>query len=120
MTMNGSLDPGTMSSVPASANDPIFLCHHTMIDYIFEQWLIKYPTAEYVGPDTHVYRNRKGHGPNDTLVPFIPLISNNQAFKPANSFGYQYVSAADPPSTETAGSDLNIGPSFTSVMTLKI
>ena len=102
MTMN-ALDAGTMSSVPASANDPIFLSHHTMIDYIFEQWLLKNPTAAYVGPDTRgKYPNLKGHGPTDTLIPFIPLVSNNQAFKPASSFGYQYASAAGGGLSETA------------------
>ena len=125
--MNG-LDLGTMSDVAASANDPIFLCHHTMIDYIFEQWLKKNPSAVYVGPNTRVYPTLKGHGPTDTLVPFIPLISNNQAFKLASSFGYQYVSAANPPSTAAISSDLTIGPCFTlvlltlllAVMTMKI
>ncbi|KAL5509473.1 hypothetical protein EMCRGX_G004856 [Ephydatia muelleri] len=91
LNMNG-LDPGTMSSVPASANDPIFLSHHTMIDFIFEQWLTKNPTASYVGPETRAsYPTLKGHGPTDVLVPFIPLVNNNQAFQKARVFGYQYV-----------------------------
>ena len=107
MTMNG-LDAGTMSNVPASANDPIFLSHHTMIDYIFEQWLQKNPTALYVGPDTRgKYPTLKGHGLTDALIPFIPLVSNNQAFKPASFFGYGYVSAAGLPSPEV-NSDVDL------------
>ena len=100
--MNG-LDPGTMSSVPASANDPIFLSHHTMIDFIFEQWLTKNPSASYVGPETSAsYPTLKGHGPTDVLVPFIPLVNNNQAFQKASVFGYQYVSSSTRPGLSIA------------------
>lgn len=81
---------GVMSSVPASANDPIFLNHHTMIDYIFEQWLQNHSNATYTGPNTTLIPKLKGHGPSDVLVPFIPLYTNNMAFMTASEFGYEY------------------------------
>ena len=31
---------GTMSDVDRSANDPVFILHHTYIDSLFEKWLL--------------------------------------------------------------------------------
>ena len=30
---------GTMTPVPLSANDPIFLAHHVFVDYLLEIWM---------------------------------------------------------------------------------
>ena len=82
-----SYEKGVMGDVAASANDPIFINHHTMVDCILEEWLqaqqnnrnIDYPANRTI---------RKGHRRNDYIVPFIPLYTHNMMFKRADSFGY--------------------------------
>ena len=73
-----------MGDVASSANDPIFLNHHAMVDCILEEWLQQNPEATY--PESNEIRI--GHKANDYLVPFIPLYTNNQMFKTADNFGY--------------------------------
>ena len=82
-----SYEKGVMGDVAASANDPIFINHHTMVDCILEEWLqaqqnnrnIDYPANQTI---------RKGHRRNDYIVPFIPLYMHNMMFKRAEDFGY--------------------------------
>ena len=87
---NNNFEPyekGVMGDVAASANDPIFINHHTMVDCILEEWLqaqqnnrnVDYPANQTI---------RKGHRRNDYIVPFIPLYTHNMMFKRADSFGY--------------------------------
>lgn len=77
---------GVMGNVGASANDPIFLVHHTFVDCLFEEWLkinyasaSNYPTAGSIP---------QGHGLDDYMVPFFPLYTNRDMFKPSENFGY--------------------------------
>lgn len=72
----------------ASPNDPVFINHHTMVDYIFEQWLQKYPNGVYGGPSND--RKFAGHSSVDCIVPFMPLYTHMDMFKPAEDFGYSY------------------------------
>ena len=82
-----------MADVAASPNDPIFINHHTMIDYILEMWLqmhkenSDYPTSDEI---------HAGHKANDYIVPLIPLYTHSQMFKTADNFGYEYSGASDP------------------------
>ena len=74
-----------MADVAASANDPIFLNHHAMVDCIFETWLQKNPSAQYPISD----EIPKGHRYDDYIVPFFPLYKHSDMFTTANNFGYQ-------------------------------
>ena len=73
-----------MADVAASANDPIFLNHHAMVDCIFEEWLKINDNAEYPDPVPN-----PGHRKNDYIVPFFPLYKHEDMFKRAENFGYQ-------------------------------
>ena len=79
-----------MGDVAASANDPIFIHHHAMVDYILEQWLQHnihnkgYPTEQSI---------RAGHRRDDYIVPFIPLYTHNMMYQLAPNLGYEYSSA---------------------------
>ena len=76
---------GVMADVAASANDPIFLNHHAMVDCIFETWLQNNPNAQYpVSNDIP-----KGHRYDDYIVPFFPLYTHGDMFSTAEKFGYQ-------------------------------
>ena len=77
-----------MGDVAASPNDPVFVNHHTMIDSIFEQWLQQYPNGKYGGPNNEP--KFAGHSSNDCIVPFIPVYTHMNMFKPAEDFGYTY------------------------------
>jgi tyrosinase len=80
-------DQGVMSCIVASPNDPIFINHHGKIDFMLEEWLMQ-------NKDNLVYpqdnRIRQGHRGNDYIVPFIPLYTHEDMFKPADNFGYEY------------------------------
>ena len=84
---NRNFDPnhmkGVMANVAASPNDPMFINHHAMVDCILEEWLKQHPDAEYPreGP-------KQGHGINDYMVPFFPLVKHSDMFKTADNFGY--------------------------------
>ena len=74
-----------MADVAASANDPIFLSHHAMVDCILEIWLQKNPTTKYPIDD----KIPKGHRQQDYIVPFFPLYTHGDLFSTADKFGYQ-------------------------------
>jgi hypothetical protein len=76
---------GVMADVAASANDPIFLNHHAMVDCIFEEWLQKNPNAQY--PISNDIQN--GHQYDDYIVPFFPLYTHGDMFSTAEKFGYR-------------------------------
>ena len=74
-----------MADIAASANDPIFLNHHAMVDCIFETWLQKNPSAQYPQNDNI----SQGHRQLDYIVPFFPLYTHQEMFFTADKFGYQ-------------------------------
>ena len=91
---------GVMANVAASANDPIFINHHTMVDCILEEWLqrnnhnLNYPNQAII---------KNGHRRDDYIVPFIPLYTHNMMFNTADNFGYScntQSTARPPPATE--------------------
>ena len=93
-----------MGDVAASANDPIFINHHTMVDCIFEEWLKpNNRTATYPNPTDRSIINM-GHRRDDYIVPFIPLFTHEMMFKTADNFGYSCNLDLSGP-TETTESD---------------
>ena len=77
---------GNMVDV-AAPNDPFFIVHHTMIDCIFDEWLKHHPDEEY--PDVPLTPSTRGHLPHSYMIPFFPLYTNADMFKPAaGNFGY--------------------------------
>ncbi|XP_058162144.1 tyrosinase [Dasypus novemcinctus] len=78
---------GTMSQVPASANDPIFLLHHAFIDSIYEQWLRRHQPPKEVFPEANA---PIGHNRDSYMVPFIPLYRNGDFFISSRDLGYDY------------------------------
>ena len=71
----------------AAPNDPFFIIHHTMVDCIFDEWLKHHPDEEY--PDVPLTPSTRGHLPHSYMVPFFPLYTNADMFKPAaGNFGY--------------------------------
>ena len=92
-----------MAKVPASANDPIFINHHTMVDCILEEWLQRNNRiATYPDPTDRSIINM-GHRRDDYIVPFIPLYTHEMMFKTADNFGYScntQSTARPPPATE--------------------
>ncbi|XP_056140313.1 tyrosinase-like [Lampris incognitus] len=78
---------GTMSSVQASANDPIFLLHHAFVDSIYEQWLRRYRPS----PSQYPKANAPiGHNSEYHMVPFFPLRRNREFFISSKDLGYEY------------------------------
>ncbi|XP_075067537.1 tyrosinase-like [Mixophyes fleayi] len=77
---------GTMSHVPISSNDPIFILHHSFIDKIFDTWLTRYNGS----PDTYPENNELGHGPNNCSTPYLPCYKNKNLFLKSTDFGYRY------------------------------
>lgn len=76
---------GVMGDVAASANDPIFLSHHAMVDCIFETWLQQNPNANYpTSADIP-----QGHQMQDYIVPFFPLYKHKDMLLTADRFGYK-------------------------------
>ena len=84
---------GTMADVAASPNDPAFINHHTMVDYLFEKWLEGQSSPSYQGPTNLLF---PGHAAGDCAVPFIPIYTHSDVFRTADHFGYYY---ATPEST---------------------
>ena len=70
----------------ASANDPVFIIHHTMVDCMFDEWLKFHPNEEY--PDVPLTPSTRGHQLHSYMIPFFPLYTNADMFKLANNFGY--------------------------------
>ena len=81
---------GTMLNIPGSPNDPIFLNHHTTIDCLFQRWMEQHRVGEVgaVYPSQALPPQFSGHGLHDSLVPFIPLYTNQQMFQNSEVFGY--------------------------------
>ena len=77
-------ETGVIDDVASSANDPLFIPHHAMVDCIFEEWLRRHADAEY--PD--VMDVPQGHLRNGYIVPLFPLYTHNDMFRGAKSFGY--------------------------------
>ena len=75
---------GVMANNAASANDPIFINHHAMVDCILEEWLQRHKSEPYPA----VPRNLKGHRRGDYIIPFFPLFKNIDMYKSADNFGY--------------------------------
>ncbi|XP_041734044.1 tyrosinase [Coregonus clupeaformis] len=84
---------GSMSSVQGSANDPIFLLHHTFIDSIYEQWLRRHtpPRSRYPTANAPI-----GHNDGYYMVPFLPLYRNGDYFLGNKVLGYEYSYLLDP------------------------
>ena len=80
-----TLDEDTIANVAASPNNPVFTNYHTMIDSIFEQWLQQNPNG---GPKNDP--KFAGHSANGCIVPFIPVCTHMEMFKPVENFGYSY------------------------------
>uniref|UniRef100_A0A8C9CC83 Tyrosinase n=2 Tax=Phocoena sinus TaxID=42100 RepID=A0A8C9CC83_PHOSS len=78
---------GTMSQVPGSANDPVFLLHHAFVDSIFEQWLRRHRPLQEVYPEAYA---PIGHNRESYMVPFIPLYRNGDFFISSRDLGYDY------------------------------
>ncbi|XP_076820370.1 tyrosinase-like [Clavelina lepadiformis] len=81
---------GTMSVVGASANDPIFVVHHSFVDSLFELWIHR--RRDQRKPATfNIDRGpRLGHRPQDFMVPFFPLVRNRMGFEDTQQLGYVY------------------------------
>ena len=78
---------GNIADFGASPNDPYFIVHHTMIDCVFDEWLKHHPDEEY--PDVPLTPSTRGHQPLSFMIPYFPLYTNVDMFKPAaNNFGY--------------------------------
>ena len=82
---NNKNKSGVMGDVAASANDPIFLNHHAMVDCIFETWLRMNPNSQYPVHD----EIPRGHRQEDYIVPFFPLYKHSDMFSTADKFGYK-------------------------------
>ena len=71
---------GHMLDPVASPNDPFFIIHHTMIDCLFDEWLMRHPDEEY--PDVPLTFSTQGHQAHSYMVPFSHstpmLICSNQ------------------------------------------
>ncbi|CAH2281598.1 tyrosinase-like [Pelobates cultripes] len=77
---------GTMSQIPISSNDPIFILHHSYVDKIFEQWIAKYNAS----PSTYPENNELGQSPTDCIIPFFPCYQNKDFIRKSTEFGYLY------------------------------
>ena len=75
-----------MNDPSASPNDPAFIIHHTMVDCIFDEWLKRHPDEQY--PDVPLTFDTRGHQAHSYMIPFFPLYTNADLFKPAYNFGY--------------------------------
>ena len=84
---------GAMADVASSANDPIFINHHAMVDCIFEEWLKINGNTEY--PDPRKDTIPVGHRKSDYIVPFFPLYKHEDMFKRAENFGYKCSELSD-------------------------
>ncbi|XP_071987720.1 tyrosinase-like [Engystomops pustulosus] len=79
---------GTMSQIPISSNDPIFLLHHSFVDKIFEAWIGRYDGS----PLTYPENDQVGQGPDDCSTPFFPCYKNKDLILASTEFGYQFSS----------------------------
>ncbi|KAG8430822.1 hypothetical protein GDO86_019959 [Hymenochirus boettgeri] len=77
---------GTMSRVPISSNDPIFVLHHSFVDKIFDKWIEKYNASPNVYPEN----NELGHGPSDCCTPYFPCYRNKDLLQSSTQLGYKF------------------------------
>ncbi|XP_072269580.1 tyrosinase-like [Pyxicephalus adspersus] len=77
---------GTMSQVPISSNDPIFILHHSFIDKIFDTWIAKYNKS----PKSYPENDQLGHGPNDCATPYFPCYKNKDLVLRSTQLGYTF------------------------------
>lgn len=78
---------GFMASIYMATNDPIFYPVHCEMDRIFETWL------EGKDRSTVYPRNPEiveGHLWNDNILPFLPLVTNQEMLAPTHTLGYTY------------------------------
>ena len=93
---------GTMADVKFSATDPIFVLHHSNVDRILEMWI------RLKGKNQSSYRpvvgSAPGHNAKDCIVPFFPLVRNEDMLVNSISLGYDYddVTLFPPPPTSPA------------------
>ncbi|XP_053568838.1 tyrosinase-like [Bombina bombina] len=77
---------GTMSQVPISGNDPIFILHHCFIDKIYEKWIIENNATSDTYPNNH----RTGQRPYECITPYFPCWRNRELLRTSRDFGYKY------------------------------
>lgn len=77
---------GTMSQVPISSNDPIFLLHHSFVDKILEEWLRRHNGT----PDHYPENEVLGQRPDDCAIPFFPCQWNKDFLRSSSELGYKY------------------------------
>ncbi|XP_075136781.1 tyrosinase-like [Leptodactylus fuscus] len=77
---------GTMSQVPISSNDPIFLVHHAFVDKIFEEWLRRYNST----PQNYPENDKLGQGPNECAIPYFPCYRNKDLICRSSNMGYTF------------------------------
>ena len=81
---------GTITDVPGSPNDPLFILHHGFVDYILEMWIRRYHGEFKPSPeDTSA---AKGHNYNDLIVPFLPLVRAHEMLVQSTTLGWTYES----------------------------
>ena len=76
---------GALFDFGGSPNDPLFILLHLMIDCILQEWSKLHPDSGY---PVHPLLVRDGHRKDDYMRTFFPLVTNGQAFAPAEEFGY--------------------------------
>ncbi|XP_068110853.1 tyrosinase-like [Hyperolius riggenbachi] len=77
---------GTMSQVPISSNDPMFLLHHCFVDKIFEEWLRRHNATVDSYPDNDV----PGQGATECSTPYFPCYRNKDLLNRSYKFGYTF------------------------------
>ena len=76
---------GSMFDVASSPNDPLFLLHHLMMDCLLQEWVKRHPSTSYYPVHPLI---RDGHRKYDYIRAFSPLITNGEAFRDPEEFGY--------------------------------
>ncbi|XP_072283515.1 tyrosinase-like [Pyxicephalus adspersus] len=77
---------GTMSEVPISSNDPMFILHHCYIDKIVEVWLTRHNATR----DVYPVNDQPGQGPRECSTPYFPCYLNKDLLHRSTKFGYTY------------------------------
>ncbi|XP_069806837.1 tyrosinase-like [Dendropsophus ebraccatus] len=77
---------GTMSQVPISANDPMFLLHHCFVDKIFEAWLLRHKATS----DNYPENDQLGQGPDECAMPYFPCYRNKDLLRSSSYVGYKF------------------------------
>ncbi|KAG9481848.1 hypothetical protein GDO78_010856 [Eleutherodactylus coqui] len=77
---------GTMSQVPISGNDPMFILHHSFIDKILEEWLRRQKGT----PEDYPENDELGQGPDECVTPYFPCYRNKDFLRRSSNLGYTY------------------------------